>query len=355
MMKPIYILSSSAISPQLSFEPEQFLNPVKESADGKLFVTDIDYRQFINPVAIRRMSRQLKMGIAAGMQALKLAGVEQPDAIITGTGLGSMTDMEHFLKDMISMNEEALNPTYFIQSTYNSVNGWLALQSKGTGYNQTFVNRGLSFELAALDAQLFLNEASEKKVALTGCFDELTPEYYIVKDKIGYWKKDPPLNTRLLEHSDSPGTIAGEGAAFFTFSNDSNGAVCVFKGLKMIQEANVNMQQEIAAFLQLHQLAPKDVDLVIAGMNGDRAFQSFYDDALAYWSDHTAIAIFKPFTGEYPTASGFAAWLATQILASGNIPESAIFRKGTADRLQHILILNHYILNTASLMLLSAL
>lgn len=354
MMKPIYILSSSAISPQLSFEPEQFLNPVKESADGKLFVTDIDYRQFINPVAIRRMSRQLKMGIAAGMQALKLAGVEQPDAIITGTGLGSMTDMEHFLKDMISMNEEALNPTYFIQSTYNSVNGWLALQSKGTGYNQTYVNRGLSFELAALDAQLFLNEASARKVALTGCFDELTPEYYIVKDKIGYWKKDPPLNTRLLEHSDSPGTIAGEGAAFFTFSNESAGAVCTFRGLKMIQDASVNIRKEIETFLQQHQLTQEDIDLVIAGMNGDMTFQPFYNDALACWSENTSIVVFKPFTGEYPTASGFAAWLATQILASGKISEPLLFRKGTGDRLRHVLILNHYILNTASLLLLSA-
>ena len=61
MMKPVYILSACAISPQHSFDPSQFLKPVVSSGEGKLFVADPDYRQYINPVAIRRMSRLMKM------------------------------------------------------------------------------------------------------------------------------------------------------------------------------------------------------------------------------------------------------------------------------------------------------
>src|SRR5690606_27512480 len=140
--------------------------------DGKLFVQEPDYREFINPVAIRRMSRLIKMGIGCGMKALQEANVKKPDAIITGTGLGSMTDTEKFLKDMILLKEEALNPTYFIQSTYNSINGWISLQTKSTGYSQTYVHRGLSIEMALLDAQLFLNETEEDKYVLAGGFDE---------------------------------------------------------------------------------------------------------------------------------------------------------------------------------------
>jgi len=355
MMQPVYILSSCAISPQHSFEPEQFLRPVLSTPDGKLFVVDADYRQFINPVAIRRMSRQMKMGISAGMRALQLAGVARPDAIITGTGLGSMTDMEHFLKDMIALNEEALNPTYFIQSTYNSINGWIALQSKCTGYNQTYVNRGFSLELSLLDAQMLLHETEEKQTALVGCFDELTPDYFVVKSKVHYWKKDIPDSLSLLQHNQTPGTIAGEGTAFFTLSNENVNAVCALQGLKMIQRPDTaTIQGSIRNFLNEHGLDIADIDVVIAGMNGDAGFQPLYDEALKDISENTTITAFKHLTGEYPTASGFALWLATRLFTSHTIPEEIIIRKGTHSDLKHMLVLNHYILNTASLILLSA-
>ncbi|HRO43292.1 MAG TPA: beta-ketoacyl synthase chain length factor [Flavipsychrobacter sp.] len=354
MMKPVYILSSSAISPQHSFEPENFLHPVKSTDDGKLFVVDPDYRQFINPVAIRRMSRLIKMGIAAGMNALKLAGLEKPDAIITGTGLGSMTDMEHFLKDMINMNEEALNPTFFIQSTYNSVNGWIAVQSKCTSYNQTYVNRGFSLELSLLDAQLLLNEATEREVALVGCFDELTDEYFIVKNKIGYWKKQLPQSRHLLKESNTVGTIAGEGTSFFTLSNKAENSVCILHGVKMIQSpTSAEISANISTFLQQHHVALQDIDLIITGMNGDTNFQPLYQAALEHTQPHTTIAAFKHLSGEYPTASGFALWLSAQLFSTQTIPEEIIYKRGATTDIRKILIINHYILNTASLMLLS--
>ncbi len=356
MMQPIYILSASAISPQHSFEPSEFLQPIESSDNGKLFVVDPDYRQFINPVAIRRMSRQMKMGISAGMKALQNAGVEQPDAIITGTGLGSMTDMEHFLKDMIQLKEEALNPTYFIQSTYNSINGWIALQSKSTGYNQTYVNRGLSFELSLFDAQLFLSEEKDRKVALVGCFDELTPDYFIVKEKIGYWKKELPHSLDLLQHADTPGSIAGEGTAFFTLSNKPGGARAILRGVRMLQDAcPENVPQAIAELLNENALTANDIDLVVTGMNGDARFQPLYVGAIQQVPQSVPVLAFKQFTGEYPTASGFALWLAQHVLHTRQVPEALLYRPGNDHRFRNILIINHYVLNTASVMLVSRL
>src|SRR6476661_7426084 len=106
MMQPIYILSASAISPQYTFNGAVFLQPVMSSDDGKLYVVDAEYNKYISPVAIRRMSKIIKMGISAAMDSLQQANVSCPDAVITGTGMGSMIDMEHFLKDMIRLNEE---------------------------------------------------------------------------------------------------------------------------------------------------------------------------------------------------------------------------------------------------------
>ncbi|KAK6021762.1 Beta-ketoacyl synthase protein, partial [Ostertagia ostertagi] len=163
-----------------------------------------DYRPFINPVAIRRMSRLMKMAISAAVQCINEAELMAPDAIITGTGRGSMTDTEHFLNDMIRLEEGAMNPTSFIQSTYNSPNGWIAMLLKCTAYNQTYVHRGSSLELALLDAQLILAEGGEDtRNVLAGSYDELTDDYFLVKGKINYWKDIIPPSLELLQHTDT--------------------------------------------------------------------------------------------------------------------------------------------------------
>ncbi|MBS1588238.1 MAG: beta-ketoacyl synthase chain length factor [Bacteroidetes bacterium] len=352
MMNPVFILSACAISPQLSFDVDKFLNPIITTDDGKLFAAEPDYRQFINPVAIRRMSRQLKMGIACGMRALQLADVSMPDSIITGTGLGSMTDMEHFLKDMITLEEEALNPTFFIQSTYNSVNGWLALQTKSTGYNQTYVHRGFSIELSLLDAQMFLNETPTSKIALVGSFDELTNDYFVVKSKCDYWKESVPNSLKLLSCNHTDGTIAGEGAAFFALTNKPKPLSCALLGLKLLNlPSSYDFTQEIQEFLSQHGVDLKDIDVAILGKNGDARFEYLYDPVVAAFDVETNVLAFKHLTGEYPTASGFALWIAVQLRHWNQIPEPLILKSGTRPK-RNILVINHYILHTASLMLL---
>jgi 3-oxoacyl-(acyl-carrier-protein) synthase len=359
MMKPVYILSASAISPQHSFGGEHFLQPVMSSDNGKLYVVDADYRQYINPVAIRRMSKVIKMGISAAMNSLQQAGMTCPDAVITGTGMGSMLDMERFLKDMIALKEEALNPTYFIQSTYNSINGWVALQTKCNGYNQTFVHRGLSLELSLLDAQLLLDEADEKQTVLVGCFDEMTEEYFFIKNKIGYWKKDIPNSLELLKHNDTAGTIGGEGAAFFTLSNEKANAVCAIKAIRTFQDVEVSdVKKGLQDLLAEHNLSVNDIDVMLCGMNGDSRQQALYDMALAELPDAT-VAVFKHLTGEYATTSGFALWLASELFRKQTIPQEIVYRnavvgQATNNGIKHMLVVNHYITGSVSLTLLSA-
>lgn len=353
MINPVYISSVCAISPQDNFDDENFLVDIQSSDNGKLFVQEPDYRQFINPVAIRRMSRLIKMGIGCGMKALQLAKVHTPDAIITGTGLGSMTDTEKFLKDMITLKEEALNPTFFIQSTYNSVNGWISLQTKSTGYNQTYVNRGFSMEMALMDAQLLLNENEEKKYVLAGGFDELTNEYFLVKSKVGYWKKQFPNSNELLKHNNTNGTIGGEGAAFFVLSNEKENALCELKGIKMLQTpTKEKIEKEMEKILEANHLSSADIDVVICGNDGDVRFEPLYSGIEAKFTDSTSIVAFKHLTGEYPTATGFAIWMATQFLSAQNIPEHVLLKKGTSKEIRNMVIVNHYLLDTASVILL---
>jgi 3-oxoacyl-[acyl-carrier-protein] synthase II len=355
MMQPVYISSASVISPQQHFEDVGFLADVHDIAEGMLYVREPNYRGYINPVAIRRMSKLLKMGISCGMNALQRAGIEKPDAIITGTGRGSMVDTEQFLLNMIEMDEEALTPTSFIQSTYNSINGWLALQTKCTGYNQTYVNRGTSFELALFDAQMLLNEAEQEMHVLAGCFDEITPDYIKVKSKIGYWKQPIPANTDLLKHSNTPGTIAGEGSAFFTLTNKKENALCSLQAIATMQDAeHAEVMAAINPLLNKQGLALDDIDVLLCGMNGDSRQMGVYNQLSQSANGHTTIAAFKHLCGEYDTSSGFGNWIATEIFKTGEIPDTLVIKKGSHKGIKNILLVNHYILNSHSIMLLQS-
>jgi 3-oxoacyl-[acyl-carrier-protein] synthase II len=352
MTHPAYIRSASAISPQHSFYPGEMLQPLMHTGDGKLFVVDIDYRQYINPVAIRRMSRMLRITISAGMQCLKEAGIERPDAIITGTGRGSMNDTERFLNDMIAMQEQALNPTYFIQSTYNSPNGWLAMQTRCTGYNQTYVHRGSSFELALLDAQMLLQERAAEHV-LVGCFDELTPDYFQVKHKIGYWKEELPDSLELLQHTGTKGTIAGEGSAFFTLSAQPQQALGVLRATAILNDpAPEEVLQQAEACLMQNGLSLADIDLFITGSNGASDQESVYQPIRSSLPDDTSVAGFKHLCGEYDTASGFGLWMAARLLCGEKFPAISFLKKGQRP-VRTILLVNQYILRNTSVMLIT--
>jgi 3-oxoacyl-[acyl-carrier-protein] synthase II len=355
MNNPVYILSSCAISPQHSFEPARFLTPVVSVDNGQLYAIDQDYSQYISPVAIRRMSRLIKMGISAGMQCLKDAGITQPDAIITGTCHGSITDMEYFLKDMIRLDEGILNPTYFIQSTYNSINGWLAVQTKSTSYNQTYVHRGFSFELALFDAQMMLHEAAGPMHILAGCFEELTPEHFLIKAKKDYWKREIPDNLSLFEHSDTPGTIPGEGTAFFVLGNEKQNAACAIHAIQMLQAPGLaELDAAIDKILAQQDLKKEEIDVLLCGMNGDSRSQPLFDSIIENAALQTTIATFKQLCGEYETAAGFALWLANQIFTSQSVPEQIVYKQGESKGIKNVLICNKTILDNVTLVLLKA-
>ena len=352
MKQPLYITGTCSISPQHTYDADNFLGPIVKSDNGKLYSLDTDYSKYISPVAIRRMSRMLKQGITAGMKCLEIAGVTTPDAIIIGTARGSVTDMENFLKDMINMEEGALTPTGFIQSTYNSVNGWLAMLTKCAGYNQTYVHRGFSLELSLLDAQLMFAESTNTQHILAGAFDELTEEYFIIRNKIGYYKEQVPDSLNLLSHYNTPGSIAGEGAHFFTISNTPGDALCAIHSVQMLQHpTNGALQTAIANMLAENDLRNEDIDVLVCGMNGDSRNLFLVEPLIAGCSENTTIATFKQLSGEYDTASGFGLWLTNYLFTEQKIPNDIVYKQGNSKTIKNSLLCNVTIANNISLIL----
>ncbi len=336
-----YIQGLAAITPQHTFEGNLFSQPLVSTGANVFAVTEPDYKTFIPANSLRRISRLLKMGLTTALKCMQDSGLSVPDAIVTGTGKGSLQDTERFLKDIRQYEERALNPTPFIQSTYNAVNGMIAVQQQVTTYNNTFVHRGFSFESALLDSMLLLEEGASH--TLTGAFDEISAEHFYIKSRIGHWKKEMVNSAALYDHL-TPGTISGEGAVFFTLTAaPTTQSYARVAGLKMLYKPSLTaLTTGLATFLSQHGLSAKDIDLVITGRNGDNNFEHYYRQ-LDLGLPQVSQLPFKHLCGEYETAGAFALWLGAHMLKAQQVPQQWFpMVSQFPATLNRILIYNHF-------------
>ncbi len=337
-----YIRSASAISPQQSFESENFPEQIISTESGRFTAIEPDYKAWIDPKLIRRMSRIIRMGVATANQCLQKAGVQMPDAIITGTAYGCLEDTGLFLSRMVEQGEEMLSPTAFIQSTHNTVAAQIALLLHCHNYNNTFVHRGFSFESALLDASMLIEENKSAQI-LVGAADEITGYSHSILSRFGLYRQNKK-------------NIAGEGAAFFLLSGQKseNDRVCLesFKTLYK-PESDDEVSSFLQQFLKENNLSANEIDLVINGnAAADTGSHGISVREIRGMGKMNSVSC-KQLCGEYPTSSSFALWLAWSILSVGKIPP-ALADNNAKLPVSKILIRNNSFDIHHSLMLISA-
>ncbi|MCF8257959.1 MAG: beta-ketoacyl synthase chain length factor [Flavobacteriales bacterium] len=272
----MFINSSICISYQDSFLKENAIASLRPIASDATLQSP-DYKAYVSPAQIRRMSTVLKMGVAAGVEALRQAGDAEADAIIVGTGLGCIQDTLKFVGAMYGSAEGTQSPTAFIQSTHNSIAGQLALLLSNRNYNMTHTQGNLSLACALLDARLLLAEGDAQQV-LVGAVDEMTAD-------------ERAMINALAEKFNYTLPILGEGSAFFHLS--SKRTECTLAEVGMIEMAHDGSALKMTHLFQ-------DTDLVLtnsASQVGDLQNIRFTD-----------------YCGEFFTAPGFGLWLAIEHL-----------------------------------------
>ncbi|HCA09167.1 beta-ketoacyl synthase N-terminal-like domain-containing protein [Chryseobacterium sp.] len=350
-MNAVYINSASCISVQDTLK-ENFSQDLKTDPSVQILkAVDPNYKEFIPPAMIRRMSKTVKMSSVASSYALKEAGIEKPDAIIVGTGMGCSQDSEKFLKNVIDNNEEFLTPTFFIQSTHNTVAGQIALGLQCHAYNFTYVNTSSSLEFSFLDAQLQINDGEAENV-LVGAADEQTArtmELYRLNNTI---KKEEDLPADYL-HSKTDGVIWGEGAAFFVLGRDkTESSYAQLRDIQIINRLEIEKTTSfIGDFLAKNNLKHEDIDAVILGFSGDATSDVYYTKAMDAFQN-SALLYYKHLSGEFNTASGFSTFMACHILKEQHIPEVMMIHSVQKTDIKNILLYNHLAGNDHSLMLL---
>ncbi|MCC6401187.1 MAG: beta-ketoacyl synthase chain length factor [Flavobacteriales bacterium] len=122
----------------------------------------------------RRMIAPVRRTMACALAALAEAGIERPDAICYGTGLGCLADTREFLLEIERNAGSLLAPTSVMRSTHNTVAGLIALALKAQGPNLTFSQGFTSFHAALLAALMHLERRPGDRV-LVGASDEHLP------------------------------------------------------------------------------------------------------------------------------------------------------------------------------------
>lgn len=350
-MSAVYINSASCISVQDTLNEDFFQHLTPENSSQVIKAIEPNYKEFIPAAMIRRMSKTVKMSSVASHYALKEAGIEQPDAIIVGTGMGCSQDSEKFLKNVIDNQEEFLTPTFFIQSTHNTVAGQIALGLQCHAYNFTYVNTSSSLEFSFLDAKLQINDGEAENI-LVGSTDEQTErtmELYRLNNTI---KKSEDIPFDYL-NSTTDGVIWGEGSSFFVVGKEKTENS--YAQLKDIQLRNTleldETQNFIGDFLAENNLTGNDIDAVILGFSGDAKSDVYYAKAMDLFPN-SALLYYKHLSGEFNTASGFSTFMACHILKDQQIPEVMRINSVKKDGIKNVLLYNHLSGHDHSLVLL---
>jgi 3-oxoacyl-[acyl-carrier-protein] synthase II len=315
-----YILSTGNISPQHSMDANAFYHSRIETVNNFINALEPDYATFIDSKMIRRMSRIVKMGVAASKICLQKAAVEMPAAILTATAYGCLEDSAFFLRRMIEFDEQMLSPTAFIQSTHNTVGAQIALLLKCHQYNNTIVHRAFSFENALIESMLLLEEGISP--ILVGAIDEITEDRQAILSRFGLYKKDS-------------GNIAGEGAAFFLLAKEpGNHYQAVLNAVKTFFKP-VIVKEDIFKFLSSPDMVTDQPGLILHAKTGNDKTKEKNYQVLKSIFPETPEFPFKSLCGDFPTSSGFAVWLACLLLKEQKAP---VWMQGVKFPLKNILV-----------------
>lgn len=143
-----------------------------------------DIRKYVKPLEVRRMGKIMKSSLLSSLEALQRAGIEVPDSIITGTAYGCLENSERLMEQIKEEGEGMLKPTFFMQSTHNTIGSNIAIKTHCHGYNVTYTQESHSLDWAIRDAELLLRSGKVKNV-LVGCHDESTPLFNTLLEKSG--------------------------------------------------------------------------------------------------------------------------------------------------------------------------
>ncbi len=313
---PIFITAATQVSIQEGLSEAWMESPILYE-EPYVRSLDVDFKQWLSPGESRRMGKLLKRALATSLTAMKVSGVEHPDAIITGTGLGCIENTEILLMHLCTEGEENCKPTPFMQSTHNTISSLVSIHTHSHGYNATYAHKEASFDCALEDAWMQL-QLGRIRTALVGGHDEMTPQYFGLLRKAGYLGQ--------------PGQVAGETAVSLMLdAQPSVDALCRLSLVRRCYRPSGETIERIANEIG-------DVDAIVTPFISKET--SPVVDILSR-SGRPTLLQYKNIFGESYSAYGLGVYAAAHLLHRQMVPETMLvpgFR--CPDQLERLLVMN---------------
>lgn len=318
MNKHCYILSALQVSCQKPLSDEWFTDPILYD-QSYVRAIEPNSKEFIVPSEARRMSKILKRTICTSITALNQSGIKEPDAIITGTGMGCMENSEKFLIDLSNLGESCLKPTLFMQSTHNTISSLIAIVLKNHGYNNTYSHKGISFESALLDAWLQIKSGAIR-TALVGSHDEVTP-----------------FTALVLEKTHPCFGFVSEASVATVLSSKSSDTkpLCEIVKVELLYKPSF---EEIIEACQLDEHS-----MLMLGINGKKENDDPYISLLRMLGNRVPTLTYKTLFGDNFSASAIGLYVASKILELQKVPDFLKYSEDFSmkDEIEEIVLANH--------------
>ena len=306
-MEKVYIQAAEQISIQNPLSEEWMDNPI---VYHEPFVKAVNpaFREYISPNEARRMGNLMKRALVTSLKVLKETGIDHPDAIITGTSIGSLDYTEKLLDTLVENGEESLSPTYFMQSTHNTVSSAISIYTATHSYNTTYSHGGVSFELALKDAwmQLYLGQISN---ALVGGHDEMVESYFELLKKTGYVGVEGMVP-------------CGECAMSMMLNKQASSEnLCELAGVSVFRTKSLaNIRKQLALLAEKAGIHMEEIQTVMTGVNGNPLNDSLYQPVLDELFPNAKHLSYKQLFGENYTASALGLYAAAHLVKKQGVP-----------------------------------
>ncbi len=275
---------------------------------------DPDFKPWMSAGEARRLGRMLKRVLATTKKVLAENHIEHPDAIITGTGLGSIEDTEQILFQMLENGETMVSPTHFMQSTHNTLSSVIAIATRTHSYNATYSHRQLSFESAMYDACMQLQNAEVRNVLL-GAHDGMTENYFRFLRSFGYvgqprqWTASEVAVSFLLRGADA---------------SEAKGQVEIAGHRLFHRPSLAELKQALDVMLHDGGLRLSDIGGVLTGVNGSADNDTYYNNVCPRLFPGMRLILYKHLFGENYTVSALGMYAAFRILQRSPLPAALL-------------------------------
>lgn len=328
------------------------------SAHTAAVVRDLNAKQFIAPMKLRRMNTLSRFALSAAKMALDDCGTPplENTGVALGTGFGPMQTSVDYMQEYVAKGAALAPPHLFAESVANAPGSHIAIEHNLRGFNVTLTQRESSALAAAMYACAQIIKGTVP-AAITGGVEELNEMVFSVLDRIGVLAEEMrPFDARRK------GFVTGEGGAVFTLGFGAR-TYAWLSGFGIARDTTATISDwgsdpkavvtAMQAALDDAELTPAEIDGVFASANGTQRLDAVEAQAIAQLFrsevDYDVVAT-KGYFGEH--SAGNALQLAAAILAvhDQTLPASAGFevrddalpfaptRSAKARELRHVLV-----------------